>query len=173
MRNSSVSYKPAGEHSRQNPGAKCNAWGFTLIELMVVLAIIAIIAAVAYPSYVNYIVKSKRSAAEACLSQHVNFMERYYTTNLSYYQDTSGNVIGGGAGGATLPPLGCDTENDMNKDYSFSFSVAPTAAAPTVYTVQAVPQGVQATRDKKCGTLKVDQKGTRTITGTGTVSDCW
>jgi len=149
------------------------ARGFTLIELMIVLAIIALLAAIAYPSYIHYIVKSKRSAAEACLSEHANFMERYYTTNLSFYQDTSGNVIGGGAGGAKLPPLGCDTDNGMGNDYTFSFNVAPTAAAPGTYTIQAAPKGAQATRDTKCGTLRLDQKGKRTITGTGTVDECW
>ena len=56
--------------------------GFTLIELMIVVAIIAIIAAIAYPSYINSVVKTKRAAAEGCVSEYANYMERYYTTNL-------------------------------------------------------------------------------------------
>lgn len=176
MRKLTISCIQGGAPGRRYPGTRRNASGFTLIELMVVLAIIAIIAAIAYPAYINSIVKSKRSAAEACLSEHANFLERYYTTNLSYYMATDGTVLGtNGAtsGAAKLPPLGCDTDNDMAKDYKFTFSVAPTSAAPTTYTIQAAPQGAQSTRDTKCGTLKLDEKGTHTITGTGTVAECW
>lgn len=143
--------------------------GFTLIELMIVLAIIAIIAAIAYPSYISSIVKSHRASAEGCLSEHANFMERYYSTNLRYDQDTGGVAIGG-AGGPTLPILGCDNEGGMANNYAFSFAVAPTA---TTYTIRAVPQGAQASRDTKCGTLSLDQTGARTISGTGTVAECW
>jgi len=144
-----------------------SARGFTLIELMIVVAIIAIIAAIAYPSYINSITKTNRAAAKACLSEHANYMERYYTTNLSYYKDTAGTVL------AALPALGCDTDGGMNTKYTFSFSAAPTAASPNTYTIQAAPQGVQASRDTQCGTLTLNQAGTRTESGTGTLADCW
>jgi len=139
---------------------KGTSGGFTLIELMVVAAIIAIIAAIAYPSYINSVVKSKRAAAEGCLSEHANYMERYYTTNLRYDQDSSGVAIG------NLPALGCDTDGGMANNYAFSFAVAPTAST---YKIQAVPLGAQHSRDTQCGTLSVDQTGARLPTTAG----CW
>lgn len=147
--------------------------GFTLIEVLITVAIIGILAAIAYPSYVDSVVKSNRAAAKGCLSQHANFMERFYTTNLSYYRDTGGTVIGGGAN-PVLPPLGCDTGGGIGNHYAFSFSAAPSAASPNIYTIQAVPQGAQASRDNaKCGTLTLDQAGNRTASGSGGVTACW
>jgi len=39
--------------------------------------------------------------------------------------------------------------------------------------LQAIPQGSQASKDTKCGTLTLNQAGAKTESGTGTVSDCW
>lgn len=137
--------------------------GFTLIELMVVVLVVAIIAAVAYPSYISSVTKTKRAAAEACLSEYANYMERYYTTNLRYDQDGGGNAN-------SLPALDCASAQNTGEAYEYSFPAAPTA---TTYTIQAVPQGAQASRDAQCGTLTLDQAGTKGISGTGTVATCW
>ncbi len=145
--------KQAGERNM-------NGWkkhqGFSLIELMVVLAIIGIIAVIAVPAYQNNIVKTKRKAAEACLSQFSIFMERYYTSNLSYT-------------GATKPTLNCETDGGLNSAYTFTI---PTITA-SAYTVQATPQGTQASKDTACGNLTLNQAGTRGISGTASVNDCW
>lgn len=148
--------------------------GFSLIELMVVVAIIAIIAAIAYPSYISSVVKTKRAAAEGCLSQYANYMERFYTANLRYDQNTNGQA------NPVLPPatvtLDCATNANSGNDYTFSVAVtSPTAAPPNTYTVTATPIGAQATRDTQCGVLTLNQLGTRTdATGVpGGSTDCW
>lgn len=138
--------------------------GFTLIELMVVVLIVAIIAAVAYPSYINSVTKTKRAAAEACLSEYANYMERYYTTNLRYDQDAGGTAN-------ALPALDCASAQNTGENYVYSFP----AGTPTqsTFSIQAVPQGAQASRDTLCGTLSIDQAGTRTVTGSGGLAKCW
>ncbi|WP_295006737.1 type IV pilin protein [uncultured Dechloromonas sp.] len=113
--------------------------GFTLIELMVVMAIIAIIAAIAYPSYQQSIQRTRRAAAAGCMMGLSQFMERYYTTNMSYLN-------------AVLPA--CQAE--VTQFYQANFAVVPTA---TTYTLQVVPQGAQA--NDVCGTLSIDQTGLR------------
>lgn len=131
--------------------------GFTLIELMIVVAIVAILAAVATASYTHFVTKSRRAAAATCLQERAQFMERYYTTNLSYE-------------GAANPPAQCDGGLSPTH-YVVSFSADPT---PTEYTLLATPQGGQATRDGKCGTLSLDAQGTRGKSGSAsTVNECW
>ena len=104
--------------------------GFTLIELMIVVAIIAVLASIAYPSYIKYITKTRRNAATACLSEYANYMERYYTTNLSYKQPS-----------AAVPALGCADTTQTGDYYNYSFGGTPAAPTSTAYSIQAVPQG--------------------------------
>lgn len=132
--------------------------GFTLIEVMITVAIVGILAAIAYPSYQEYVVKSKRAKAEGCLLEMSQFMERFYTTNMTYAT-------------AALPALACSNElGTPPASYLFSFPAAPTART---YTIQAVPQNAQAISDNECGTLTIDQAGVKTVSGSQDVRYCW
>lgn len=134
--------------------------GFTLIELMVVLAIAAILAAVAYPSYLGYVVRTKRASAAACLTDLSAFMERVYAANLRYDQN---------AGVATaLPNVQCRT--DLTGSYTFAFA----SAEPTqrTFSIVATATGKQAD-DAACANLRINQAGTKAISGTSTVAACW
>lgn len=131
--------------------------GFTLIELMVTIAILAILVTIAYPSYLDQVVKTRRSTGAACLMEQAQFMERYYSTNMGY-------------AGAVLPDTGC--EADLDGHYVIAFSAAPDA---TSYTLAATPQGTQASRDTRCGTMSVNERGTKTVSGSdsATPSNCF
>jgi type IV pilus assembly protein PilE len=129
--------------------------GFTLVELMVVVFIISILSVIAYSSYQDSLVRTRRNAALGCLVESSQFMERYYTTNLTY---------------VNAPAPTCSSGRDVTDFYTVSFSAAPSA---TAYAVQAVPTARQASRDTKCGTLGINQTGTKTKTGTGTLDECW
>lgn len=59
-------------------------YGFTLVELMVVLIILAILAAIAYPSYQESILKTKRAEGRAALMRTMQQQERYYSRQASY-----------------------------------------------------------------------------------------
>lgn len=125
--------------------------GFSLIEIMIVVAIIGILASIAYPGYQRYVVKSRRAAVEACLLQHAQLMERYYTTQLTYV-------------GAAAPTC----EANLASFYAVGFSGAVTARD---YTIQAVPTSKQP--DGSCGTLTLGAQGVRTKSGSGTLAECW
>ncbi|SDQ93778.1 type IV pilus assembly protein PilE [Pseudoxanthomonas sp. CF385] len=138
-----------------------DAAGFTLIELLITIAIVAILATIAYSTYQDFIVRSRRAAGAACLQERAQFMERFYTTNLAYVS----------AAGVAAPIAQCDAE--ISPHYQIQYQVTPTAAAPRVYTLRAVPQAGQATRDTACGTLTITQAGVRGRTGAAPVTDCW
>jgi type IV pilus assembly protein PilE len=68
--------------------------GFTLIELMITVAIIAIIVAVAYPSYSEQIAKGKRAEVRTTLLDGAQWMERFYSENFRYDQNTAAVAAG-------------------------------------------------------------------------------
>ena len=134
--------------------------GFTLLELLITVAIIAIISAIAWPSYQNYVIKGRRTAATACMMEASQYMERFYTMNLRYDQTRTGTAV-------SLPNMEC--RNNLENFYTFSLA----NVTETGYSVRAVPQGQQATKDTECATLTLTATGQRTSSGGGSLQKCW
>ena len=133
---------------------KLTQGGVTLLELLVVVTIVGILATISYSAYRDSVVKSKRKAAAGCAIEAAQFMERFYTTNMTY-------------AGAALPAMGCQA--DIAQDYAITVG----GLSATGYTVSATPIAGQASSDTKCGTLTVNQRGTKTKSGTAALADCW
>lgn len=123
--------------------------GFTLIELMITCACVAILAAIAVASYEFAIVKTRRGAAQACLTDSAQFMERWYTTHLTY---------------AGAPDPSCGSE--VGNHYAIAFAGTPDG---TSYTLRISPQGRQAEVETKCGAMTLNQAGQKSAATT----ECW
>lgn len=136
--------------------------GFTLIEVMISVAIIAILAAIALPSYTQYVTRANRAGAIAVLMDGVQFMERVYSQNNSY-------LVGTGTGVApTLPASLSTAPRDAAARYDIAFTAAPTA---TAYSLTATLKS--GFTDSTCGNLSINQAGTRSVSTSTAVVDCW
>lgn len=133
--------------------------GFTLIEVMVVVAILAIIGAVAYPSYMSYVIRANRSAAQSFMLEVAARQERYLLDARAYAAD--------------LATLGMTVPSNVSGHYTIATAGVNPGNAPPTYTVTATPIGKQATDDAACGTLTINQANTKSISGSGTLANCW
>ncbi len=136
--------------------------GFTLVEIVIVVLVIGILGAIAYPAYTDSVMRSKRAAARACLSNFATFMERFYTTNMRYDEDASGTAV-------ALPALDCATAQNTGENYTYSLA----AVAVNSFSLQAVPKGHQASQDTQCATLSLTNTGVKGASGSGGEAHCW
>jgi len=153
------------------------SFGYSMIELMIVVAIIAVLAAIAISSYSSYVVKTNRSAATGCISEYASYMERYYTTNLRYDETPVSGATAAVANPATGSPspmlLDCASTTQTGNNYTYSVP----APSTTGYIINATPIGAQLKRDTQCGALSLNQLGVRKALGSSTsttvVAQCW
>lgn len=137
--------------------------GFTLIELMITVAIIGILAAVALPSYQDYIRRGHRADAKAALLENVQFMERYFTET-NRYLDASGDA-------PALPVQ--QTPRDAGSAQLYAITLDAANTTDTTYRLLASPVANTLMAADKCGTLSINHRGVKGVSGSLSVSECW
>lgn len=133
------------------------AYGFTLIELMVVIAIVAILAAIAIPSFTDAMRKSRRAEAARGLSELQLRQERWRASHAAY--------VGTDSATADLTAFGALPTSDF---YTFALD---SLAGATTFTVKATAKGAQAS-DTACGTMRIAVTG-NAASKTPTSDRCW
>lgn len=131
---------------------------FTLIELMIAVAILAIIVAVAIPSYTNFVTRSNLAEGKTLVMNAAQALERCYTRFSSYENCNIG--------------LPLESENGW-----YQITADSVDLGATTFEISAVPQGVQATRDSKCGEFILNERGQRDVSladgDQSIVKECW
>ncbi len=132
------------------------ARGFTLIEMLVVITILAILASIAVPAYDNFLTRTRRVEGKTALLEASQGLERCFTRFAAYNA------------------AGCDTATAVAATFTSesAWYLIGGQVNPTTYTLVATPQGGQAD-DTECGNFGLNEVGVKTITGTGTIRDCW
>lgn len=126
----------------------------TLIELMVVMVVIALLGAVALPAYQSSVRKAHRAEAKSALTEAAQTLERFYTERNAY--------------DAKDPPVKIREESE-NRYYVLALPADK--LKPNEFTLTATPQGAQ--NDDACGVFSLDQAGTRRVSGSLSLAECW
>ncbi len=140
--------------------AAASEGGFTLIELMVTVAVVGILATIAAASYTSQVQKSRRTDARSAVMDLSGREEKLFSTTNAYSATPSD--LGYAAVGVPWPVA-------VGSNYYNVTIVVPT---PSTYLITATAINSQA-NDGACLTLSIDQTGTQSSTGTGTVQACW
>ena len=144
-------------------GKQGRTGGFTLTEAMVVVAVVAILVAIAYPSYLDQMRKSKRAEGKGLLLETAQALEKCRTLYGAY------NATAAGGANLCATVTNITGTNSISSAEGFYLVSASAGPATSTFTLQAVPQQT----DPLCGTLTLDQAGTRGEGGTGTIGQCW
>lgn len=131
------------------------AFGFTIVELMIVVMLVAILLAIAYPSYIQYVRKAKRGEAQQLLMNWAINQEIWRSNNPAY------------AGNGDIPP-------PTHDDYTFSVTASATAYTLTAAAKSGNDQLNDKARDgTACSTLNMNSAGVKYSGGDPSILVCW
>lgn len=145
-------------------------FGFSLIELMIVVAIVGILAAVAYPAYTSSIQKGRRAQARTAILELLQQQERYMTQRNTYvaFSNTNGTTTP-----ASVPFKTYSGDSPDTGYYWLSAGVCSNTLAITeCVEVVATPK----ISDPLVGNLSMQSTGQRSCSGSVSSSNfklCW
>ena len=127
--------------------------GFTLIEVLITVAIVAILTTVALPSYRDHLRTSRRGEAQAFLMA-VAAREQQFLMDTRAYANSVATVA------IPIP---------ANVGAAYDIAIAAAIGPPPTFSVSATPKASTDQLLEKCGTLTIDQTGTKTAA----LGSCW
>jgi type IV pilus assembly protein PilE len=154
-----VKYQGAGAGSRTAPAACGGAYGFTMIEVMIVVAIVAVLAAIALPNYSDYIKRGKIIEATSALSDARVRFEQSYLDNRTYNGAGACAAIQAAAGQALK---------------AFTLDCCSTAPTATTYTCTVTGIATESMANFSYSINQANVKSSNvTEPGWGSSATCW
>lgn len=151
--------------------------GFTLIELMIVVVVIAILSSIAYPSYREFVAKSRRAEAKAILLSSQQWMERFYTENFRYDQNSAGTAV---TDASQFPSRFSVSPLPGQGAAVYDITVVVTAGTRDAYTVKATRKAASSMANDRCGDYSLDQLGRKDLANysgfadkSAAINECW
>ncbi|MGB5339593.1 MAG: type IV pilin protein [Gammaproteobacteria bacterium] len=136
--------------------------GFSLLELLITIVILSVITTIAVNSYQASVRKARRADAKADLMELAQLLERNYTETNSFATDISGNAVA----------LAYNVSPQQGNVVFYNLAFAAGFPTPISYVIVASPAGPQ-NNDTRCMNLTLDHTGTKGISGSGSVAECW
>ncbi len=137
------------------------SYGFTLIELMIVIVVLAVIVAIAYPSYVTYMIQTRRSDAQVALMLVANLEEKFFSACNQYTDALVNGNIPACSGLGYVDALTTEGHYRLTIDVSAATCGTPPGDGGC-FVVTADPDNAATTaRQKGNGDLRIDNAGLR------------
>lgn len=127
-------------------------WGFTWLELLVVIVLLGALVAVAIPSHRIYTQRVNRADAASELLSYAQILDRCFQRGQDYRLEDRGSV----APCVTLPAT--------NAEGTYRIEFAPGEPTGATFRLVATPLDLQAA-DSQCGSFTLDHAGQRDIIG--------
>jgi type IV pilus assembly protein PilE len=126
-------------------------FGYSLVEVLVVVAIVGILAAISYPSYQAQIRSSRRTEAQSLLLDIWGRQEEFFADNRTFT--------------ANMVELGFDDDPALSENgfYQADAVAGETADIATSFIATATRLGTQ-TADTRCYDFTIDSEGNRRVT---------
>jgi len=136
--------------------SRARSRGFTLIELMITVVVVAILAAIAYPSYTESIAKGRRAQATSELMAAHQWMDRFYTENFRFDQNSAGTATSN----AALFPSRFSTSPRAGEGAA-AYNLTLSTLNRESYVITATRTG--AMTGDRCGNFTIDHLGTKGV----------
>jgi type IV pilus assembly protein PilE len=147
-------------------------WGFTLVEMMIVMAIIVILAALAWPNYSHHVVRIKRVEGQVALVDAMQMQERFQARHNRYVAFSSTS-----AEDEAKAFHWWSGHAPATSAYELDAHACPDATLAECVEIRARPGTGKVDahfRDPDCGTLTLDSLGRQGAEpAPGTDVRCW